>query len=322
MTSLLTWIQGIPWQLALGGLAALVALLAAVLALRRMFPAASEIALRLDRAVGRSEPVERLGDKGERATPSILRPLTWLVRPSKAEELSRLRAKLIQAGLRGPHAMEGFLIAKVLLAVVLTVAFFQINGRMQQKLTFPLDIGVGVWICGAGFFLPHLWLRSKVTARQVLISNGLPDTMDLMVTCVEAGLSLDASISRVAQEIGLASPILGTELNLTFLEIQAGMPRADAFRRLAERTGVEELRSLSAMLIQTEMFGTSVARALRVHSEGMRTRRMQRAEEKAAMVGVKMTFPLVLCILPALLAIIIGPAVVSIVENLIGTGGR
>jgi tight adherence protein C len=129
-------------------------------------------------------------------------------------------------------------------------------------------------------------------------------------------LGIDASLSRVSEEIGIASPTLAAELNVTFLEVQAGVTRPDAFRRLAERTGVEELRQLSAMLIQTELFGTSVARALRVHAEGMRIKRMQRAEEKAAMVGVKMTIPLVLCILPSLIAVMLGPAIASIVETL------
>jgi tight adherence protein C len=322
MNALSAWLGAMPWQLVAGATAAVLAIFAAVLGLRRMFAPPSEIALRLERTAGRTEPTERLAEKDEKAVPGILRPLAWIVRPSKAEELSRLRRKLVHAGLRGPRAMEGFLAAKVVLAVVATVIFYQINGRVQRQLTFPLDLAVAVWVCAAGFFLPHWWLRAKVQARQMLISNALPDAMDLTVTCVEAGLSLDAAISRVSQEIGLASPLLGTELNLTFLEIQAGIPRADAFRRLAERTGVDDLRSLSATLIQTEMFGTSVARALRVHAEGMRVRRMQSAEEKAAMVGVKMTFPLVLCILPSLVAVVIGPAVVSIVQNILGKGGQ
>jgi tight adherence protein C len=143
--------------------------------------------------------------------------------------------------------------------------------------------------------------------------------MDLLVTCVEAGLGLDAAMARVSEEMTLASPILATELNHTFLEVQAGIPRADSFRRLAERTGVEDLRALSAMLIQTDIFGTSVARALRVHSDGMRVKRMQRAEEKAAMVSVKMTIPLVLCILPSLIAVVMGPAVVMIKNAFGGT---
>ena len=139
--------------------------------------------------------------------------------------------------------------------------------------------------------------------------------MDLMVTCVEAGLALDAAMSRVAQELELVAPILGQELKQTLLEIQAGVRRSDAFHRLSNRTGVEDLRTLSAMIIQTELFGTSVSRALRVHSEGMRTKRMQRAEEQGAMVSVKMTVPLIICILPSLMTVVIGPAAVMIINN-------
>jgi tight adherence protein C len=323
MAAMSSWLTAVPWQLLVAAVSAVIAVIAAVMGLRNLFSPPSEVALRLERTVGRAEAAddrEHVGDRDERLLPGILRPIAWMVRPSKSEELSRLRQKLVHAGLRGPRSMEKFLIAKVLLATLVTVVFYQINGRVQRPLTFPLDIAAAVWLCGAGFFLPHIWLRSKAQARQLQISNAMPDAMDLMVTCVEAGLSLDAAISRVSQEIGMAAPILGSELNLTFLEIQAGVRRADAFRRLAERTGVEDLRSLSAMLIQTEIFGTSVSRALRVHSEGMRIRRMQTAEEKAAMVGVKMTFPLVLCILPALLAIVVGPAVVSILDKLMKAG--
>ena len=140
--------------------------------------------------------------------------------------------------------------------------------------------------------------------------------MDLLVTCVEAGLSLDAAMARVAQELELVAPMLAQELKQTLLEIQAGVRRSDAFHRLSTRTGVEDLRTLSAMIIQTEMFGTSVSRALRVHAEGMRTKRMQRAEEKAAMVSVKMTVPLIMCILPSLFAVVLGPAVAMIAKQM------
>ena len=148
-----------------------------------------------------------------------------------------------------------------------------------------------------------------------MIEEALPDSMDLLVTCVEAGLSLDAAMARVAQELELVAPVLAQEMKQTLLEIQAGVRRSDAFHRLSNRTGVEDLRTLSAMIIQTEMFGTSVSRALRVHAEGMRTKRMQRAEEKAAMVSVKMTVPLILCILPSLFAVVIGPAIAMIAKR-------
>jgi tight adherence protein C len=315
-----TWLSTLPWQLVVGAAAALVAVVAGLLGLRHLFAPPSEVVQRLERSSGPLAPAARVTETNTRPLPIFLRPLAWIVRPTRAEELSRLRQKLIHAGLRAPRAMEVFLVAKVLSAAVLTVLFYQLNGKIPRlHLTFPFDLAVAVWLCVGGFYLPHFWLHSKVKQRQLRISNGMPDAMDLMVTCVESGLSLDAAISRVSEDIGLASPVLGDELNLTFLEIQAGIRRADAFRRLAERTGVDDLRSLSAMLIQTEMFGTSVARALRVHSDGMRVRRMQSAEERAATVGVKMTIPLIMCILPALMAIVVGPAIISIAKNFIGS---
>ena len=145
------------------------------------------------------------------------------------------------------------------------------------------------------------------------LEQPLPDAIDLLVTCVEAGLSLDAAMARVSQEMELVAPLLAQELKQTMLEIQAGVKRSDAFHRLSHRTGVEDLKSLSAMIIQTELFGTSVSRALRVHSEGMRTKRMQRAEEKAAMVSVKMTVPLIFFILPSLMVVVMGPAALMII---------
>jgi tight adherence protein C len=139
------------------------------------------------------------------------------------------------------------------------------------------------------------------------------------VTCVEAGLGLEQAIVRVTAELKLAAPLLARELEQTELEIRAGMSRGDAFRRMADRTGVEELRNLSAVIIQTQLFGTSIARSLRVKSESMRVRRMQIAEERAAAASVKMTVPLVLCIAPALFAVLLGPAVVTFVRELFPT---
>jgi tight adherence protein C len=316
MMGWLAYIEGLPWQILVAVLAALLALITAVLGWRFLFPRRSEVALRLEPAVGPDPEGERFTGRRKGHLAKLLSPLAWLVRPTKAEELSGMRGKMQQAGLRNPHALEVLLGMKVILAVGLPLLFVEINGRLPAPLEFPLNLAIGVWLCGGGYMLPSLWLRSKIASRQRLIAHALPDAMDLMVTCVEAGLGLDAAIARVSQEIVLASPVLGSELNLTYLEIQAGIRRADAFRRLADRTGVEELRGLSAMLIQTEMFGTSVAPAFRVHADGMRIRRMQKAEERAAMVAVKMTIPLILCILPALMAIVMGPAVVAIMERL------
>jgi tight adherence protein C len=323
MNLLHAWLGDMNVQLALATVGLMVALVTAAAGIRTMFfSGPSDVVRRLERSVGRIEAVDRAVGRPGRTISKVLQPLGWLVRPTKAAELSRLRNRLIQGGLRSPYALETFLAAKLLIAFSATVFMLEMNARALH-LPFPMEMVLPVWTCIVGFFLPNLWLSGRVRERQTQVERALPDAMDLLVTCVEAGLGIDSAMSRVSEEIGLASQLLGAELNLTFLEIQAGIPRPDAFRRLADRTGVEDLRSLSAMLIQTDLFGTSVARALRVHSDGMRIRRMQRAEERAAMVGVKMTIPLILFILPSLIAVLLGPAMVSIVDQLFpAMGGR
>jgi tight adherence protein C len=323
MNLLHAWLGDMNVQLALATVGLMVALVTAAAGIRSMFfSGPSDVVRRLERSVGRVDAVDRAVGRPGRTISRVLQPLGWLVRPTKAAELSRLRNRLIQGGLRNPFALETFLAAKLVIAFSATVFMLEMNSRALH-LSFPMDMVLPVWTCIVAFFLPNVWLSSRVRDRQTQVERALPDAMDLLVTCVEAGLGIDSAMSRVSEEIGLASVLLGAELNLTFLEIQAGIPRPDAFRRLADRTGVEDLRSLSAMLIQTDLFGTSVARALRVHSDGMRIRRMQRAEERAAMVGVKMTIPLILFILPSLIAVLLGPAMVSIVDQLFpAMGGR
>jgi tight adherence protein C len=245
---------------------------------------------------------------------SILRPFAKLAKPGEGEELSRIQTRLVQAGYRGEQAVEIFLGVKLLLTPIAIIILWQINVHLDQPYEFPMSFALAMIACGIAFFLPNLIVTSKVQERQQGIEQPLPDAIDLLVTCVEAGLSLDAAMARVAQEMELVAPILAQELKQTMLEIQAGVKRSDAFHRLSMRTGVEDLKSLSAMIIQTEMFGTSVSRALRVHSEGMRTKRMQRAEEKAAMVSVKMTVPLILFILPSLMVVVMGPAALMIIN--------
>jgi tight adherence protein C len=244
---------------------------------------------------------------------SILRPFARLAKPSEGEELSRIQTTLMQAGYRSENAVEVFLGIKLLLTPIAIIVLWQINVHLEHPYEFPMSFALALIACAVAFFAPNLWVSSKVKERQQGLEQPLPDAIDLLVTCVEAGLSLDAAMARVAQEMELVAPILAQELKQTMLEIQAGVKRSDAFHRLSMRTGVEDLKSLSAMIIQTEMFGTSVSRALRVHSEGMRTKRMQRAEEKAAMVSVKMTVPLILFILPSLMVVVMGPAALMII---------
>jgi tight adherence protein C len=246
-----------------------------------------------------------------------LRPLARIATPSTAEGNSLVRLRLARAGLRRENALQAFLAAKAILAFTALGAFLWVNSRLLEPV--PHAMLFAVVVAAAGFYAPNLWLSSRTATRQRAIERGLPDSLDLLVTCVEAGLGLDAALVRVAGETRMAFPILSEELELTFLETKAGMARAEAFRRLADRTGVEDLKQLAATLTQTEMFGTSVGVALRVQADGMRIRRMQRAEERAAMVAVKMTLPLVFFILPSLFAVIIGPALVNIAERLFTT---
>ncbi len=309
------------WELGLIAGAAMATVLLVAAGIRALGVRRRDAVLeRLDRMVGGPGPDADSAGSGN-LLGRLARPFAWVARPTQAAELSRLRQRLVQAGLRSDFAMELFLASKLLLAGLLTSAFLYINSHLVRGLAFPMDAGVAVWLCGAGFFFPNLWLGGRIKQRQVTLERALPDAMDLLVTCVEAGLGLDAALSRVADEMHLAAPLLSAELQLTFLEVQAGVPRRLAFRRLADRTGVEDLRQLSAVLTQTEIFGTSIARALRVHGDAMRIKRMQKAEERAGMVGVKMTIPLIVCILPSLMAIVLGPALVSIYEKLLH-GGR
>ena len=280
-----------------------------------------EVIERLERATSGGDMLAFGDQTPEQSTDRLarfLRPFAKLVKPSAGEEMSRLSQSLIQAGYRTDNAVEIFLGIKLLMPPVVILLLWQIDAHRDTPMETVPAVAVAFIAIAVAFFLPNMWLSGKISERQRAIEESLPDAMDLLVTCVEAGLALDAAMTRVAQELELVAPLLAQEMKQTLLEIQAGVRRADAFHRLAVRTGVEDLRTLSAMIIQSEMFGTSVSRALRVHSDGMRTKRMQRAEEAAAMVSVKMTLPLIFCILPSLMCVVIGPAVVTIMTRMGG----
>ncbi|MES1172068.1 MAG: type II secretion system F family protein [Bacteroidota bacterium] len=313
-------VGAVSWELLAAAGGGMVFVLFVAAGVRATLGRRDEVVERIERTAG-VQPLFETPEAARSYAPllaRILRPLSALARPARGEETARLRASLIRAGYRGDHAMEIFLGVKLGATPIVTGLFLLVNSRLAQPIAFPTDAGVALVLVAVTFFLPNLWLRGRISERQTALERALPDAMDLLVTCVEGGLGLDAAIARVSEEIVLAAPVLAAELHQTFLEIHAGVQRADAFRRLADRTGVEDLRALSAMLIQTDMFGTSIARALRVHGDSMRIRRAQRAEEKAAMASVKMTIPLILCILPSLIAIVMGPAIVMIVRNFAG----
>jgi tight adherence protein C len=225
-----------------------------------------------------------------------------------------LRTGLVRAGYRGPEAVLVLLGCKIILAVALPVAWVTFAYATAQPAGRLL--GVTILMGAVGFYLPTVFVALRQNQRYEEVLTALPDALDLLVICVEAGLGIAAALQRVAVEMRLASPKLSAELAQVNQEMQTGMSRTDALRNLAERTGVEEIYSLVAMLIQTDRLGTSVAQALRAHAESMRTKRRQRAEQLARKATVKLAFPLVLLIFPALLVVLLGPAIISLMRSL------
>ncbi len=223
--------------------------------------------------------------------------------PRSAKEMGSLRLRLVQAGYRREEAITIFFGIRVAFAFGLFL-FFSTSIVARPNMTMAL---AGL---GAGYVLPGMALARMAKRRAHKIRLALADALDLLVVSVEAGLGLDQAMSRVGAELAFAYPDLSDELKLINLELRAGKPRAEALRNLADRTGVDDLSSLVTMLIQTDKFGTSVAQSLRVYSETLRTKRRQRAEEAAAKTGVKMVFPLVFCIFPAIWVVTIGPAAI------------
>lgn len=253
--------------------------------------------------------------RGASLLESALKPVVRVAKPTDEAELQGLRSRLSYAGYRGDRAMLLFLSAKVFFCVGLAVAYiFYDTSRAEPDSESALYTIVAMII---GFYAPSIWLDRRGKERQAAIERSMPDALDILVTCVEAGLGLDAALNRIATESGMAGNILQAELLQTSREMRAGLGRGDAMRRLANRTGVAELKFLASVIVQTEVFGTSVAKSLRVMSDSMRIRRTQRAEERAATVAVKMTLPLVLCILPALFAVLLGPAMINISSTLL-----
>ena len=233
--------------------------------------------------------------------------------PLSPREVSRARAWLIQAGYREAHHLTLYVGSRVFLALLALAMVVALTGFSSLTLL--------VSVTAFGFFLPRFMLKRMIRDRQHRITLALPDALDLTVICIEAGLALDQAMMRVGEDLHHAHPDLSDEFHLVNLEMRAGKPRAEALRNLSERTGVDDIRSLVATLIQTDRFGTSVAQALRVHSESLRTERRQRAEEQAAKTTTKMVIPLVLFILPSIIFVTLGPALIELVRTLMPEAG-
>jgi tight adherence protein C len=227
--------------------------------------------------------------------------------PASPSELGKVRLRLVQAGYRGAEAVPIFYGTRLVFAMSAFIL-------LATPILFRPNVGVGIGGSLLGYLLPGIVLARLAKKRQRRMQLALADALDLMVVSVEAGLGLDQAIIRVSDELAFAYPDLSDELKLVNIELRAGKARTEALRNLGDRTGLEDVLSLTTMLIQTDKFGTSVAQSLRVFSETLRTKRRQRAEDAAAKTGVKMVFPLVFCIFPAIWVVTIGPAAIKFVQ--------
>jgi tight adherence protein C len=234
--------------------------------------------------------------------------------PKDAEEMSRLSLKLANAGFRRENSTTTFLASKTLLGILcalagLTYGWLIKNGSTQEIFGWTVFMGA------VGFMGPNIWLSMAVSKRGKEIRNGLPDSLDLMVICVESGLALDAAIQRVGDEMKNVHPLLSEEFQIATLETQMGIPRAEALGNLASRTGIAETRSLVSIVNQAERFGTSVANALRNQADALRVKRRQAAEEQAQKTTVKLMMPLIMFIFPAIFVVLAGPAALKIMHS-------
>lgn len=249
----------------------------------------------------------------------VSRPIAKLSVPKEGWEMSPLRIKFMHAGWRDPSASGVYFAAKSILVLGLPFMAFLIGGRALIDSPYHALILVLLLAAAIGYYLPNIVLARQVRLRQRAIFEDFPDALDLLTVCVEAGLGLDAAIMKVADEMHLKSPAISEELQLLLLELRAGQGKETALKNLALRTGVDEVDGLVAMLVQAERFGTSMGDSLRVHSENLRLKRRLRAEEAAGKIAVKLLFPLIFCIFPTLMLVLLGPAVIQVMRVLLPT---
>jgi len=247
----------------------------------------------------------------------ISKPLYKVTAPANETIKNQLRLKMTRAGLRSKQALYNYRAAKLLLAMLLPSLYLVKSSFYTITTT---SIAICFFLATIGYFLPNIFILQLTQKRQEGMRKSLPDALDLMVICVQAGLGLDMTFKRVGDEIRSLNKNLSDEFYLTTLEIKAGKQRDESFNNMALRTGLPEIKNLMTILNQTNRFGTSITKALQIHAEGMRVKRQQLAEESAAKAAVKLIFPLILFILPSLFTVIMGPAVIIILKNLILTG--
>jgi len=276
-------------------------------------PGEVSIATRLARIAGITAPTREEPKFAERQKDRVrdtLANVGKLFPPPSTEKASRVQLLMIRAGYRSPEALMAMRGVKIIFPI-LTLAGMYFSGAYKFNAFLVPVVAVGL-----GYLVPDMWLTWRVSVRQHKLRKALPDALDLLVICVEAGLGLDQALMKVSQDMRISHQELSDELQLVNMQMRVGKTRLDALRDLAQRTGLDDIKTLVAMLIQTERFGTSVAQSLRVYSDDMRLKRRQRAEEMSAKTSVKMVPPLVFFIFPALMVVILGPAIITMMRTL------
>lgn len=246
---------------------------------------------------------------------SSLAPVSDYVLPTNEAERSRVREDLLHGGYRGQGALMMYYAIKLMMAIALPAIFLSVAPLIPSLNTGSI-IFFTMFCAFVGVMGPNLYLQHKIRKRQRLLRHGFPDALDLLVVCVEAGLGLSTAIQRVAEEIAVSHPELADDLMMVSAEVRAGVDNVTALRNLATRTGLEDIRGLVSLLGQSLRFGTSIADTLRVYSDEFRDKRMQAAEEQAAKIGTKLIFPLVLCLFPAFFVVVVGPAIIKVLNAL------
>jgi tight adherence protein C len=262
---------------------------------------------RFDQLAAAAGPGVVIDAPGLTDTPNALAKRIATIVPKSPKDMTILRRALTSAGYRSVNAAILYSAAQTVCPLVFAVVTLGILGFTRGWIFAILAAIVGAMV-------PGFWLTHQTKRRQKVIRNGLPDALDLLIVCLEAGSSLDQGIVKASDELEIAYPALAEELRLVTTEIRAGKPRLEALKNLAARTKVDDVRALVAMLVQTDRFGTSVAQALRTHAETSRVKRRQNAEERAAKLSVKLVFPLVFFLFPALYVVILGPAAIRIMN--------
>ncbi|MGD9904753.1 MAG: type II secretion system F family protein [Vicinamibacterales bacterium] len=299
------------WQIIALFVLLFVAVATAMMALLWPLADASPARRRLSEVTGGARPRPAAVESVLGDAPSALASRVRTLVPYSPATMQRLQKQLSGAGIAGDWPPLLFSGAQLVLPPLVLAAGLVFYGRSGQPLALSILAAL------LAFYLPHLWLERQIERRRTEIRNGLPDAIDLLIVCIEAGSGIDQALMRVSEELHIAYPTLAAELEHITAEMRAGKPRIEAFKNFATRTGVDDVRSLVAMLVQTDRFGTSLGQALRTHADTSRTKRRQRAEERAAKLGIKLLFPLVFCLFPAFYLVVLGPSLLRIFRQLV-----